>query len=183
MTHPIETDRLELISMTPAFLQASLRGDLAEAERQIQLSLPGDWPDYPPVLELRLEQLAAEPAVQPWLLRAIALRASRQMVGYIGFHTAPGADYLKEWSPHGVEFGFTIFEPYRRQGFAREASLGLMRWAHEVQRITSFVVTISPDNMASRALAAGLGFVRIGSHIDEIDGLEDVFVLNQSAVE
>jgi RimJ/RimL family protein N-acetyltransferase len=38
------------------------------------------------------------------------------------------------------------------------------------------VLSIRPDNTASQALAAGLGFVRIGSHIDDVDGLEDILV-------
>jgi RimJ/RimL family protein N-acetyltransferase len=50
----------------------------------------------------------------------------------------------------------------------------LMQWAHQVHGVTRFVVTIRPDNAPSQALAAGLGFVRIGSHIDEVDGLEDI---------
>jgi hypothetical protein len=29
--------------------------------------------------------------------------------------------------------------------------------------------------VASRGLAAKLGFVRIGEHIDEVDGLEDMY--------
>ena len=49
-----------------------------------------------------------------------------------------------------------------------------MRWAHQVHGVTRFVLSIRPDNTASQALAAGLGFVRIGSHIDEVDGLEDI---------
>jgi RimJ/RimL family protein N-acetyltransferase len=57
-----------------------------------------------------------------------------------------------------------------------------MQWANETHRITGFVVTISPNNVASRALVAGLGFVRAGSHLDEVDGIEDVLVLNVTAV-
>jgi RimJ/RimL family protein N-acetyltransferase len=40
--------------------------------------------------------------------------------------------------------------------------------------VTKFVLSIRPDNAASQALAAELGFVRVGSHPDEVDGLEDV---------
>jgi RimJ/RimL family protein N-acetyltransferase len=49
-----------------------------------------------------------------------------------------------------------------------------MRWAHQIHGVTRFVLSIRPDNIASQALAAGLGFVRIGSHIDEVDGLEEI---------
>jgi RimJ/RimL family protein N-acetyltransferase len=182
VTAAIRTDRLDLIAMTPAFLRASVGGDLVEAERQIQLSLPTSWPDVRDVLELRLKQLESDPDLQPWLLRAIGLRRTREMVGHIGFHDKPGADYIREWSPGGVEYGFTIFPAHRRNGYAREASLALMQWAKELHGITGFVVTISPDNVASRALVAGLGFVRVGSHLDEVDGVEDVLVLNVTAV-
>ena len=107
-------------------------------------------------------------------MRALVLRERRVMVGCIGFRTAPGAEYLQPYSPGGVEFGFTVYPPFLRQGYAREASKALMHWAHQVHGVTRFVMIIRPDNTASQALAAGLGFVRIGSHIDEVDGLEDI---------
>lgn len=178
MTGSIRTDRLDLLAMTPAFLRASLAGDRVEAQRQIKLSLPEDWPDIRRVLELRLHQLESNPDLQPWLLRAIGLRSTGEMAGYIGFHDRPGADHLREWSRDGVEYGFTIFPAHRRKGYAREASLALMRWAHDSHGVAEFVVTISPTNVASHALAAGLGFVRVGAHLDEVDGAEDVLVVN-----
>ena len=173
MTTAIRTNRLDLIPMTPAFMRASLSGDLIEAERHVGLTLPRTWPDIRDVLALRLGQLESEPTLQPWLLRAIGLRSSREMVGHIGFHTSPGAYYLEPWSPGGAEFGFTIFPPHRRRGYAREASLALMQWARDVHDVTSFVVTISPGNGPSLPLAAGLGFLRPGAHVHEVDGPED----------
>ena len=163
--------------MTPAFLRASLRGDLVEAEEHIGLRLPTTWPDIPAVLALRLEQLEGDPALQPWLLRAVGLRSSREMVGHIGFHTSPGAPYLEQWSPGGVEFGFGICREHRRRGYAREAAVALMQWARDHHGVTSFVVTISPSNEPSQRLASNLGFVRVGAHVDEVDGPEDVLVL------
>ncbi len=84
------------------------------------------------------------------------------MIGHIGFHSLPGPRYLEQWSPGGVEFGFTVFPAYRRRGFAREASLALMQWAHETHGVGSFVVTISANDLASLALAADFGFLRPG---------------------
>ncbi len=178
VTTAIRTKRLDLIPMTPAFLRASIRGDFTEAKTHIPLCLPDEWPDRPDVLTLRLKQLETNPTLYPWLLRAIGLRDTQEMIGHIGFHDSPGADYLREWSPGGVEFGFTIFAPHRRQGYAREASLALIEWARTAHRVTSFVVTISPNNIAPQRLATELGFVRVGSHIDEVDGAEDVLVLD-----
>ena len=175
MTESIHTERLDLISMTPAFLRASLECNLPEAERELRFSLPKDWPgEAANVLTLRLKALEEEPALQPRLLRAIAWRATGVMVGHIGFHTAPGAEYLQPYVHGGVEFGFTVFPCFRRQGFAREASKALIHWAMHAQGVKNFAMTIRPDNHPSQALAAQLGFVRIGSHVDEVDGLEDI---------
>lgn len=175
MIAPIYSDRLNLIPMTPAFMRASLKHSVLEASRHMQLTLPEGWPgEYTNVLSLRLKQLEDDPAYQPWSLRAMALRGAGIMVGHIGFHTAPGADYLLPYSPGAVEFGFCVYPSFRRQGYAREASVALMGWARQAHKVRSFVMTIRPDNLASQALAAQLGFVRIGSHIDEVDGLEDI---------
>ena len=182
MDSTIQSDRLDLISLTPAVLRAALDGDTCQAETLMQLSLPRGWPvgtepgwsDRRALLARRLKQIEDEPTIQPWLLRAIVPRGSRVMVGHIGFHTAPGAEYLQPYSPGAVEFGYTVFPTYRRRGYAREASRALMHWAHQCHGVTRFVVTIAPDNTASQSLAASLGFVRIGSHIDDVDGLEDI---------
>jgi ribosomal-protein-alanine N-acetyltransferase len=165
--------------MTPAFLRASLERKMQAAEQELKLTLPVGWPgeDQVKVLARRLKELDGNPELQPWLLRGIALRETGIMVGSIGFHTAPGAEYLRDYSPEAVEFGFTVFPEHRRQGFAREASVALMRWANEVHGVRNFVLSIRPDNHPSQALAAQLGFERIGSHVDEVDGSEDVLEL------
>lgn len=189
MNSNIQSDRLDLISLTPAFIRASLDGDVAQAETLIQLSLPpgwpncteADWPDCRNMLRMRLGQLDDDPTVQPWLARAMVARGSGAMVGYIGFHAAPGAEYLEPYSPEAVEFGYTVFPPHRRQGYAREASCTLMRWAIQHHGVSRFVLSIRPDNTASQSLAASLGFVRIGSHLDEVDGIEDVLEYDSSA--
>jgi [ribosomal protein S5]-alanine N-acetyltransferase len=178
----IQSTRLDMIPMTPEFMQAAFDGDLATAEATIGLTIPTDWLEEPDSwMRIRLEQLRADPGLQPWLLRAIGLRSERLMIGHIGFHTRPGADYLADLSPGGVEFGYTIFTRFRRQGYAREAAQALMGWAAREQGVTRFVVSISPQNLPSLGLAQQLGFQRIGSHIDEEDGPEDIFELRAGA--
>jgi ribosomal-protein-alanine N-acetyltransferase len=179
----IHSDRLDLVTLTPAFLRASLDDDQVQAEMLMQLTLPPGWPDCSDLLSLRLKQLEDEPTIEPWLLRAIVPRGSGVMVGHIGFHSAPGAEYLEPYSPGAVEFGFTVFPPYRRKGYARESSCALMHWAYQCHGVTRFALTIQPDNTASQSLAASLGFVRIGSHIDEVDGLEEILEFSFSGRE
>jgi RimJ/RimL family protein N-acetyltransferase len=161
--------------LSPSFLRASLSKNFAECQRLLPLVLPDEWPgEHANLLACRLKQLEEKPTLKPWLLRAMLLRRTRVMVGHIGFHSAPGADYLKPYSPGAVEFGYTVYPPFRRQGFAREASQSLMDWAFRIHGVLKFVVSIQPDNLPSQNLAAQLGFVRIGSHIDKMDGLEEI---------
>ena len=42
------------------------------------------------------------------------------------------------------------------------------------------MVTIEPGNVASIQLAAKLGFTRIGEHVDPVDGIEYVYLLDLS---
>jgi RimJ/RimL family protein N-acetyltransferase len=174
----ITSERLELVPLPVAFLQASLDRDYAAAERLLGLSIPADWFEGERRIRRRLEQLQHDPSLQPWLIRAIGLRQKRQMVGHIGFHTKPGPEYLRDIAPDGVEFGYTVYEPFRRQGYAREACEALMKWAHEAEGVREFVVSISPENIASRRLAEGFGFEQVGSHMDEEDGLEYIYRLD-----
>ena len=170
----IRSKRLDLVPLTPSFLRASLEIDLNTAEQILGAQLPKTWPDSSNTLSLRLRQLQEDSSLQPWLLRAIVLRAEGIMVGHIGFHSAPGPENLAAYASNAAEFGFTVFPPFRRCGYAREASVALMDWAHQTHGVCDFVLSIRPDNVASQSLAAQLGFLKVGSHIDPVDGPEDV---------
>ena len=164
--------------MSLDFLEASLRGDVSTAESLLGLPLPAEWFDEKWLIDLRLGDLRRDACLQPWLLRAVVLRERNRMVGHIGFHTAPDAEYLRELAPGGAELGYTIFPAFRRRGYAREAAEALMRWAREERAVPSFVVSIRPDNAPSLGLAERFGFRWVGSHIDEIDGLENIYRLD-----
>ena len=86
------------------------------------------------------------------------------MVGYIGFHSRPNPPYLQPLVADAVELGYTVFPPFRARGFATEAVIALIGWAHRSAGIDNFVVSIAPDNEPSRAIAARLGFRRVGEH-------------------
>jgi len=176
----IHSARLDLIPMTPDFLEACLRQDQAEAAARLGFPVADEWFAETDLIALRLEQLREDPDFQPWCLRAIVLRAGQTMVGHIGFHTQPDPAYLAELAPGGVEFGYTTFAPFRRRGYAEEASRSLMAWAEGQADVGRFVLSIGPGNAASLALAQKLGFVRIGEQMDEVDGLEWVFARETS---
>lgn len=173
----IRSARLDLILLSPEVLRLSILRDTETVERILQLSVPPQWYQLQNLLGLRLQQITKDSGYQPWSLRAISPRDRHIMVGYINCHSKPGAPYLLPYSSQGVEFGYTVFPSFRRQGYAREACLALMKWAYEEHQVPEFVVSIAPDNLPSRRLAEGLGFIQVGSHADEADGPEDIFRL------
>jgi ribosomal-protein-alanine N-acetyltransferase len=167
---PIESDRLSLRWMSPAFIQASLQGRPDEAAPLIDAHVPAWWPDDAARLRLkmRLAQLHRDPDSAPWLLRALVRRTDRSFVGVINFHGRPDAKGR-------AELGYAVFEAYRRHGYASEAATTMMRWACDEHGVHDFVLSISPQNEPSLRMAAKLGFERTGSQVDEIDGEEWVF--------
>jgi RimJ/RimL family protein N-acetyltransferase len=153
-----------------------MNDDLETASRILGLEVPSEWLEVKWLMEMRLAKLRENPALEPWLLRAIGLRDSKAMIGFIGFHTLPGPEYLNSYAPNSVEFGYTIFSDYRRKGYASEAAQSLMDWAIREHNVTRFVVSISPSNEPSLRIAQKFGFRKVGSFTDPVEGVEDVFL-------
>jgi RimJ/RimL family protein N-acetyltransferase len=115
-----------------------------ESAALIDAILPDGWPDADARrrLEMRLGQMVLSPESREWLLRAIVRRDDRHVVGIINFHGVPN-------DAGQAELGYTIFEPYRRLGYASEAASAMMSWARQMHDITDFIVSISPNNEPS----------------------------------
>jgi len=177
-TNLIKSNRLDLVLLDSKALQYSLAEDSDVLQNYLGVDFPHDWFAAKALIELRYQQINRTPEYQPWSLRAIILREKGMMIGHIGFHTQPGASYLHPFAPNGVEFGFTVFPDFRRNGYAREATLALMAWAYQQHEVSEFILTISPGNIPSLKLAQGLGFKKIGLHVDEVDGEEDIYRLD-----
>jgi ribosomal-protein-alanine N-acetyltransferase len=172
----IYSPRLELIALSSDFLKASINNELENASQLINLDIPSDWLEAKWLMEMRLTKMRENPALEPWLLRAIGLRETKRMIGFIGFHTLPGAEYLNSYAPGSVEFGYTIFADYRGKGYASEAAGALMDWATREHGVTRFVVSISPTNEPSLRIAQKFDFRKVGSFTDPEEGVEDVFL-------
>ncbi len=151
-----------------------MRSDQAQAAQRLGVPVPADFWPVSRHQQTRLVQIPLTPALEPWLGRAIVLRATQTMVGNSAFHIAPAPEPVRLLGPGGVEFGYTIFPPFRGQGYATEACQALMGWAQQ-QGVMRFLLSLSPDDQPSLRIAAQFGFVKIGSQIDEEDGLEEVY--------
>lgn len=170
----IETERLDLLLLPVA--------DLLDYEERIAagtdplVGLPCSNPfgvlvdDMGP-LRHRIPQVRERPETNPWLVHVITERASSFAVGLINFHDAPDESGT-------VEIGYRVVPERRRLGYAREATIGMFRWALGDPRVRTFRASVSPHNAASRNLVLGLGMVEVGVQEDEDDGPELIYELD-----
>jgi len=168
---------LSLKFLSEEFLTLCLDRKFMEAETLCGFALHSAWFAVNDLIRLRRDQYRTTPAFRDWGIYAIVSRSSGRMIGHIGFHEPPDPPHLRLYAPNAVEFGYTIFPEYRGVGYAGEAVRTLMGWCVHLPGIENFVLSIAPDNAASQALARRLGFSKVGEHMDERDGLEDVLLL------
>ncbi|HEY6957586.1 MAG TPA: GNAT family N-acetyltransferase [Candidatus Limnocylindria bacterium] len=152
--------------MPLALLDALVDGDRTTVDRMAPYAVPPDFPDGSgrELLTFRRDQLVADPAREPWSVRAIVLRAERRMVGFVNFHGRPGVNDRGE--PGALELGWTVFARDRRRGYATETARALMAWAAHGYGVHRFVSATTADNAASLRVHEKLGFHRTGEIID-----------------
>ncbi|MBN1581108.1 MAG: hypothetical protein JXA89_10425 [Anaerolineae bacterium] len=80
----IRSPRLDLVSMGSVLLEALLAGNRVLAAQIGGFQIPDDLAIGERTLQMRLQQIRADPGVQSWLLRAIVIRESRTMCGRSG---------------------------------------------------------------------------------------------------
>ena len=173
----IETDRLILRLVPLAALASTAAGNIKPTKALVGEKLPEEWFDDSWVYKLRYDQWRADPTYAPWSIRAIASKKTGEIVGSMNCHHKPMPFIRNSKESLATEMGYTIFEPYRRQGIAYEAITGFIAWA-KTQGLESIILSIQPANVASLALALKLGATQIGTHIDEKDGPEDVYLFS-----
>jgi len=172
----LETERLNLVSLSISALRSFLSGDRAGAAGAGGFHVPADcsllgkkWVQH------RIGLIEADSLQHPWMYRAMVRKTDHLMVGFISFHhKAPDPD-LVEFSPFAAELGYTVDSGFRRQGYAKESVKAMIDWAGREHGVSTFILSISPTNTASLALAGALGFTKVGERMDEDDGLEYTF--------
>ena len=170
MEDSIGSEHLELRELTADALKQMLAGH----KQVCGATLPGSWPDEEPdersMLEYFLGRVEEDPTVAPWSIRMMIRTSDRVMIGHIGFHGPPADGFL--------EPGYTVFEPYRRSGYAIEAIEALLAAAHESHGVERFRVAISAANAPSLALATRVGFTFVGERVGDDGDVEILYERN-----
>jgi RimJ/RimL family protein N-acetyltransferase len=174
MPSVLRTARLELVPFPPEAIQHLLRGERTQASAIIGLELPEEFPsqqDLDGFLCIQLHRMLATPDGRGWTARLITTRKPRRLIGHAGFHGPP--EIIGR-----AEIGYTIFAAYRGHGYAKEAARALVEWAFEQGQREVFA-SVAPDNAPSLAVLRSLGFLQVGTQLDDVDGPELVFAIRK----
>ena len=128
--------------------------------------------DFQGPLAWRVPQVKSDPSTNKWFVRWIVLKENREVIGSTSFHGAPDAQGM-------MEIGLGIENQYQNKGFAKEALLGMWRWALTFPGVMTLRYTVSPENAPSIAVIKHFGFEYKGQQIDEEDGPEDIFEMDR----
>jgi RimJ/RimL family protein N-acetyltransferase len=124
-------------------------------------------------LRWRVPQVQANPLVNRWFVRWMVERSTGVIVGSLSFHGPPDEEGM-------VEIGLGVHDSFQRQGFGREALLGMWLWVVNQPGVKKLRYTVDPNNTASVALVQQFGFTNVGQQIDEEDGPEDIYEMSAS---
>ena len=163
----IETARLQMIPYTPEQL-LSLIDDVAEFESKTGFTAANGLRDFiisDEVSPAWIERLRTSPGPDPWRHGfALVDRASRSVVGNVGFKGPPDEDGM-------VEIAYGIVRDYEGRGYATEAAGLLVRFASENSEVRLIRAHTLPTKNASTRVLTKNGFQYIGEVIDPDDGL------------
>ncbi|MFC4054506.1 GNAT family N-acetyltransferase [Actinomadura syzygii] len=161
---------LRFVEIPAAAMTALLEGDLAAASTAAGVTLTDYFITDEAIFlwRLRLEQLAHDPEIASWIVRAAVSESDGAVVGYAGFQSPPDPDGT-------VEISYSVDPAHRRRGHARAMLAAMLERAASEPSVKTVRATISPDNEASLATIAGHGFTHVGEQWDEIDGRELIY--------
>lgn len=169
----IETNRLELHHISGANLITLFE------ERDDRPILAGSdftnphrvLVDFQGPLHWRVPQVKADASCNKWFVRLIVLKSSREVIGSTSFHGVPDENGM-------IEIGIGIESEFHNRGFAKEALMGMWKWALDQPGVKSFRYTVSPDNAPSIKVIEDFGFPFTGVQIDEEDGPENIYEIS-----
>jgi RimJ/RimL family protein N-acetyltransferase len=166
----VTTRRVRVVHLDGPAFRALASGELeaANAASPVPASAYLAGPECRGVWLMRARQFDEDPATAAWVTGIIWDEDDQRAVGAAGFHAPPDENGT-------VEIGYRVDPAFRRRGYARAAFEALLRRAIEDESVRTVRVSISPDNLASYALASQYGFAKVGEQWDEEDGLEYVY--------
>jgi len=167
MATEIQTKRLRLVPMSVEAIDALIAGDRAPLEAEVGAAFPDPLappPETGDVLEFFRDIASRE---TEWTPRFIVLRDPPTVVGS-GGAMPPDPDGR-------CIVGYGIYPEHEGNGYATEATLGLIAAHREHADVVTIAATIHPYNLASRRVAQKAGMRVVGEIMDPKEGRLDVW--------
>lgn len=150
------TQRLKLVPLSREAVIAALDDRTKFAELVAPPNSQWPLPDMHDLLRLVRSMLEHSPEVHPYLA-VIVLLNENQVIGDIGFHTAPVAGQ--------VEIGYSVVPDFRNQGIAVEAVVAFSEWGFKNCDLERIQARCEPDNLASQRVLEKAGYKpRVSEH-------------------
>ncbi len=165
----LRTQRLELLPLTLAMVEAVLLGHREEAEAAVGARMPERWPNRELVeraFTMSIESIRSRPVACLWGGRVIVARGrddERRVLGSVVFHGEPGKDGI-------VEIAYGVEEASQGRGYATEAVDACLRWALVRRRVRAVQAATFPWHVPSLRVIAKLGMVKVGTREHETFG-------------
>lgn len=152
------TDRLRIIPVTLAAIEAVLDHDRERAEAAVGARFPAAWPNDDLValgFPFSRAALRADPETRLWGDSLVLDRDEPRVLGSVVFHGHP--------SDGVAEVAYSIEDCSRGQGLATEATRACVEWALDQAGIAAVQATTFPWHLASLGVIRKLGMTQIGT--------------------
>jgi len=154
---PLNTARLLIYPCRlPLLTEIYLRHP--HAGESLQASIPEEWPqqDLKEQLPHFIELLQHDPKSFPWMLWIIVSKAEKKVIGDAGFKGRPDKNGV-------VEIGYAMLPAYQRNGYMKEASAALVKWAFRQPHVKKLIAECDVTNVPSMRILQHLGMEEIAS--------------------
>ena len=158
----IDTKRLRLTGLTAGALGAWMDGDPDALSRETGVEF-GTAFVAPPLfgedLPMFRERMRETPDELGWWAWLISTRGDNRAVGVCGLGGRPEEGV--------VVIGYSVYPELEGQGYATEASAGLIQWVLTHKEATTVRAMVPTWNLASVAVAKKLGMTEMGREMTE----------------
>ena len=152
----LQTERLQIVTLTPVLLRLALQDRIALARALDDIKVPSEWPgpDFGEIIPFVIKHLEEQPDQVEWNANLIIHRADQVIIGDAGFRDGPDETGT-------IEIGYSIIPGYRRQGYAFEATQALVQWAFTQDEVKRIVAECVSDNPGSIRILEKLGMQQV----------------------
>ncbi len=150
----IETERLELIPLTPSQLKLWIE-DITVLEQELNCSYKGQSMKdfFGEIVKGQLEKTQKDPDNYTWHSFWLLIRKSdRVVVGSADFKDIPDIN-------NEVEIGYGLGELFEHNGYMTEAVKSMCDWALKQKSVSHVIAETNTDGFASQRILQRCGFI------------------------